>query len=184
MKAVFLDRDGVINMYPGDFKYVTGWEEFHFIPGVEQALKKLSESGIKLFVISNQAGVSKGLYSKGTLDLITENMLAVLKKSGVTIAGVYYCTHQEAEDCSCRKPKAGLVHKAVSDARAKEMNIDIKNSYFVGDTIRDVEAGKVSGLKTILVFTGKERPENKDKWRITPDFTANTLSDAAEIILK
>ena len=107
MKAVFLDRDGVINQYPGDTKYVSSWADFHFIPGGKLALKRLKVVGYKIFIISNQAGVAKGIYSEGRLNEITGNMLSELSSAGIEIAGVYYCTHRDEDNCSCRKPKTG-----------------------------------------------------------------------------
>ncbi|MFZ2937279.1 MAG: HAD-IIIA family hydrolase [Candidatus Omnitrophota bacterium] len=183
-KAVFLDRDGVINKYPGDFQYVTSWDDFHFLPNIESALKRLQLAGFRIFIISNQAGVSKGVYSQDSLNLITQNMVEALKKHDIEISGIYYCLHREADACSCRKPKAGLVHKALAEAKEKDRAIDIKKSFFVGDTIRDIETGKAVGLKTILVFSGKEKLENKNNWLVNPDFTAADLSSAVDIILK
>lgn len=180
--AVFLDRDGVINAYPGDLQYVKSWKEFSFLPGVKGALKELYNNGFKVFVISNQAGVSKGVYSQEALDEITAYMLKGL--GGPYISGVYYCIHRSEDNCACRKPKAGLVHRAVSESREKGLHIDIKRSFFVGDTIRDIQAGKAAGLKTILVFSGKEKPENKNGWQEIPDCTAKDFSGAANIILK
>lgn len=184
MKVVFLDRDGVINSYPGDFGYVKSWDEFHFLPQIKPALKKLNGYGYKIFVLSNQAGVSKGIYSQDDLDLITENMLKELNASGIDIAGVYYCTHLPEDNCSCRKPKTGLVEKAIEKLQKEGIKIEKSNSYFIGDAIRDVETGKTWGLKTILVFSGRERPENKSNWKTLPDFTAQNLSEAVEIIIK
>jgi len=183
LKVVFLDRDGVINRYPGDSDYVKSWSEFHFLPKVKLALKRLSDSGFKFFIISNQAGVSKGLYSKEKLDLITKNMLKELGKD-IKIAGVYYCTHQEKDNCSCRKPKTGLLNLAITRLKKQGKAIELGKSYFIGDTIRDMETGKKLGLKTILVFSGKERPKNKDTWQIQPDFTSSGLSEAVNIILQ
>lgn len=184
MKAVFLDRDGVINKYPGNFEYVKSWEEFHFLPGVKPALKKLCASHFRLFIISNQAGVSKGIYSQKTLDLITQNLLGQLRKSRIMIEGVYYCTHRQEDNCSCRKPKTGLVKMAIAGLKKKGLNLQIKDSYFIGDSIRDIKTGKGVGLKTILVFSGRERPENKSNWETAPDFTARNFPEAAKIILK
>ncbi|MFZ2603037.1 MAG: HAD-IIIA family hydrolase, partial [Candidatus Omnitrophota bacterium] len=150
----------------------------------ESALKRLQLSGFRIFIISNQAGVSKGVYSQDSLNLITQNMVEALKKHDIEISGIYYCLHREADACSCRKPKAGLVHKALAEAKEKDRAIDIKKSFFVGDTIRDIETGKAVGLKTILVFSGKEKLENKNNWLVNPDFTAADLSIAVDIILK
>lgn len=184
MRIVFLDRDGVINQYPGDSEYVKSWDEFHFLPKVKPALKKLAENGFKLFVVSNQAGVSKGLYSQKNLDLITNNMLKELSDSAVQISGVFYCIHRPEDNCSCRKPKTGMVEKAIEKLKKQGNPVEIEKSFFIGDTIRDIETGRNIGLKTILVFSGKEKPENKNSWQVSPDFTAGGLEEAAEIILK
>jgi histidinol-phosphate phosphatase family protein len=184
MKVVFLDRDGVINRYPGDKEYVKSWREFHFLPKVKPALKKLFNAGFKIFIISNQAGVSKGVYSQENLDSITSNMLKELSEYNMNIAGVYYCIHLAQENCSCRKPKTGLIDKAIAQLKHEGIRIELSKSYFIGDTIKDVETGKTAGLKTILVFSGKEKPENKDQWRdLFPDFTACDLPEAVDIIL-
>jgi histidinol-phosphate phosphatase family protein len=184
MRAVFLDRDGVINRYPGDFLYVTSLEEFHILPGVGEAIKRLNDHGFLVFVISNQAGVAKGICSRQTLELITGNMLEAIRIKGGLIQGVYYCTHREEEHCSCRKPKAGLVHLAISQMKKENEDIELKSSYFIGDTIRDIETGHSVGLNTILVFSGKEKPANCDTWKLKPDFTAEDLTKAVDMILK
>lgn len=184
LRVVFLDRDGVINKYPGDSEYVKSWPEFQFLPNVKTALKKLKENGFKLFIISNQAGVSNGIYSQESLDIITSNMLAELKRHNIDIEGVYYCTHNSEDNCSCRKPQTGMLNSAVKKLRDKNIEIEMALSYFIGDTLRDIETGKNAGLKTILVFSGKEKPENKNNWQILPDFTAADLSEAADLILK
>lgn len=182
MKIVFLDRDGVINKYPGDRKYVTSLKEFCFIPGVKKALSRLSRQGCKIFVISNQAGVTKGIYSHKELDKITNFMIKELNKAKVKIDSVYYCTHREEDDCSCRKPKIGLIQRVLKEHKIPRASL--KNAFFVGDTIRDVQAGEKAGCKTILVFSGKEKPRNKSDWQVQPDFTARNLGQAAEIILE
>jgi histidinol-phosphate phosphatase family protein len=181
MRAIFLDRDGVINRYPGDRDYVKSWSEFRFVANVKCALKKLHGNGFKIFIVSNQAGVSKGIYTQKDLDFINQNML---KSLGDYIAGVYYCTHRNEDNCACRKPKTGLIEMAVNELKAKGEDVELAKSYFIGDSIRDVQTGKSAGLKTILVFSGKEKPQNRDTWQVLPDFTANDLSEAAELVLK
>lgn len=183
MKVIFLDRDGVINRYPGDSDYVKSWAEFHFLPKAKSALRKLTTSGFKIFIISNQAGVSKGIYTKKTLNLITHNMLKELRRNNIEIAGVHYCVHREEDNCSCRKPKTGLIDMALNKFKDQKRKINLTKSYFIGDTIRDIETGKSAGLKTILVFSGKEKPENKNNWRLNADFTASNLAEAVDMIL-
>ncbi|MDD4939860.1 MAG: HAD family hydrolase [Candidatus Omnitrophica bacterium] len=183
IKVVFLDRDGVINKYPGDRDYVKSWSEFSFLPGAKESLKRLNGGGYKLIIISNQAGVSKGLYSRETLDLITRNMLKELKDSGAVIEGVYYCVHLREDNCACRKPKTGLIDSAVQGLKKKGQEIELSRSFFIGDSIPDAQAGKAAGIKTILLFSGKERPGNRDNWEVFPDYTADDLSSATDLIL-
>jgi histidinol-phosphate phosphatase family protein len=178
MKAIFLDRDGVINRYPGDTKYVTTWREFRFLPGAKKAVAKLHKNGFKVFVVSNQAGIGKGILSRETLNSITERMLEAVEKSQGKIDAVYYCTHRQDENCSCRKPKAGLI-----DTTKKNHHIDLKNSFFIGDTIRDVKTAKAAGCKSILVLCGKEKLSNRKNWELQPDFVFSNLYKATEFIL-
>lgn len=146
------------------------------------ALKKLRAGGYALIIISNQAGVAKGLFSQETLDQITANMLKEFAARQIEICGIYYCTHSSEDNCSCRKPKTGLIDWALSDCKKNGRDIELKDSYLIGDTIRDVETGKCAGLKTILVFSGRENPQNKGFWKVLPDFTAVDLSEAVDII--
>ncbi|MEW6407159.1 MAG: HAD-IIIA family hydrolase [Patescibacteria group bacterium] len=179
-KIIFLDRDGVINKYPGDKKYVTSWEEFKFIRGSLTAIKKLTEADYKIFIVSNQAGVSKGLYSKKHLDVITKNMLKRIEQSGGKIQDIQYCLHKEEEDCSCRKPKPGLVNKILN----KLKKINNKSAiYIVGDDIRDIKTGINAKLRTILVLSGRERFENRKKWQVRPNYIFRNLLDAANFVI-
>ena len=182
MKIVFVDRDGVINEYPGHFKYVTSWEDFRFIPRAMAGLKKLQDAGFSIFVISNQAGVAKKLYSQAELDRITSNMNAQLEKEGIRLAGVYYCTHLREEKCSCRKPALGLIEKARSRYPEKERP-GLSGCFFIGDSMIDVETGRNAGMRSIMVFSGREKPQNRESWEFAPDFTCADLLDAASIVL-
>ncbi len=181
VKIVFLDRDGVINRYPGDFKYVTSVKEFKLLPKVKPALEKLSVAGFKLFIVSNQAGVSKGLYNSQDLEEI-DRSLAEKVGNKVKFSGILYCVHRSDEKCSCRKPKTGLIDKVFVGFHKQGLEIDRRNSYFVGDSLIDVETGQAAGLKTILVFSGREKPENQLAWNRIPDYKAKDLSNAVSII--
>ncbi|MCX5700345.1 MAG: HAD family hydrolase [Candidatus Omnitrophica bacterium] len=179
MKIIFLDRDGVINKYPGDKLYVTSLAKFRFLPQAKEAIALLSKHGCKIFVASNQAGVGKGTYSQKTLDIITRKMLTDIDKVGGKIDKVYYCTHRKDAGCACRKPKPGILKKA-----AKEYGFDLKKAYFVGDTIRDVITAENAGCKSILVLSGREKLPNKKNWEATPDFVFKNLKEAAKFIIK
>ena len=177
MKIIFLDRDGVINKYPGDKLYVTSLRKFRFLPRAKQAIALLSKRGYGVFVASNQAGVGKGIYAQETLDLITAKMLKDIQKSGGRIQKVYYCTHQKEVGCVCRKPKPGLLKKA-----AKEFKFSLKGAYFIGDTVRDVLTAQAAGCKSILVLTGKEKLVNQKNWKVKPDFIFKDLLTAAKFL--
>jgi len=150
MKAVFLDRDGVINKYPGDKLYVTSLRKFRFLPGAKEAVALLVKNGYRVFVASNQAGVGRGVYAQSTLDAITSYMLSGIRREGGDIDRVYYCTHRKDAGCACRKPKPGLLKKA-----SREYGIDLKKAYFIGDTIRDVLTARAAGAKAVLVLCGR-----------------------------
>ena len=179
MKNIFLDRDGVINKYPGDRFYVTSLRKFRFLPRAKKAIALLSKKGYKIFVASNQAGVGRGIYAQSTLDAITAKMLKDIELLGGKITKAYYCTHRKEAKCSCRKPKPGMLRKA-----AKEFKFSLKNAYFVGDTMRDVFTAQAAGCKSILVLTGKEKLANQKKWQAKPDFVFKDLLAAAKFIIK
>jgi len=179
MRVVFLDRDGVINKYPGDRLYVTSLKKFRFLPRAKQAIALLSKAGCKIFVASNQAGVGKGTYSQKTLNVITAKMLGDICAAGGKIDQVYYCTHRKEAGCGCRKPKPGMLKAA-----AKKFKFDLKKAYFVGDTIRDVLTAHAAGCKSILVLTGKEKLANQKNWEAKPDFVFKDLLAAAKFIIK
>lgn len=176
-KAIFLDRDGVINKDPGFGGYVTSWKEFEFLPGALEALKKLSRAGYEIIVISNQAGVAKGLYTLQDLNEITKNMLKGIKEAGAKIRSVHYCPHRDEDDCNCRKPKTGLLLQATDG-----LKVAFSDTFFVGDNRRDILAGKAAGCKTIFVLSGNTRLEDLD---VKPNFIARDLLQAVEkIVLK
>ena len=139
MKVVFLDRDGVINEFPGNGNYVTKLKDFHFIPGALEAIRRLTEQNYKIFVVSNQAGVGKGVFSKQKLEQINRKMLDQVKKHGGQIKNVFYCIHRSDAGCDCRKPEIGHIRKALSSLK---MTIrSAKKTFFVGDTESDIRTG-------------------------------------------
>lgn len=179
MKTVFLDRDGVISVFtPND--WIKTWEEFKFIPGAIEGLKALHDNNYRIVIISNQAGINKRVFTRKSLDLLTEKMLEVLKKQNIEISEIYYCPHTAEENCECRKPKPGSFFRA-----QKELGyIDLKNTFYVGDTEIDVQAGKAAGTKTILVLSGKTKNTGETaSWPVKPDFIAADLKQAAKIIV-
>jgi D-glycero-D-manno-heptose 1,7-bisphosphate phosphatase len=180
IKLVFLDRDGVINEFPGNGKYVTKLKEFHFIEGSLDAIRILTLEGYNIFIISNQAGVSKGIYTKNKLKLITKRMLQEIKKVGGRVNKAFYCTHRSDAGCDCRKPEIGLVRKAL-ESMNKRIHIAQK-AFFVGDTESDIQAGHNAGCKTIFVLSGREDRRYMRGWKVQPDYVAKDLLEATLII--
>lgn len=180
MKLIFLDRDGVVNKDPQEKLYVMKWSDFHFLPGVISAIKKLNKAGFKIAVISNQAGVAKGLFSKKDLSLVTKKMLEKIKARGGEIKKVYYCLHCSQDNCQCRKPKIGLFKKALSYFKTTP-----SQTFFVGDSEPDVIAGHKIGCRTVLVLSGKTKLKEIKNWLIKPDYVAKNLKEAVDsVILK
>jgi len=181
-KYIFLDRDGVINKDPAgwtEYSYVTRPEDLHILAGVKEAIRKLTDAGYKVVIISNQQGVGKGYFTRKDLDEVTRKMLEAVKKSGGDIAGVYYCVHAKEEDCDCRKPKPGLFLKA-----REEFGIgSFTDMFYIGDTERDIQAGQKAGLKTILVLSGKASREDVREWGHKPDHICRDLPEAVEVVL-
>ncbi len=180
-KAVFLDRDGVINE---DYGYVYKIEDFHIYNEVFPALKLLKDAGYKLLIITNQSGIGRGYYTEEDFKRITEYMLGILKKEGIEIDDIYYCPHhpegvipEYTMKCNCRKPETGMIEEGI-----KKFNIDVKKSFLIGDKETDIEAGRKVGLKTILVKTGR----GKDYINTTKaDYIADNILDAVKrFILK
>ena len=177
--AVFLDRDGVLNVPPIGKRYVTRWEEFRFLPGVFAPLRKLKASGLKLILVSNQAGVGRGLFTKSELNRITRNMLREIREHGGRMDAAYYCTHLPERRCGCRKPKPGMLRKA-----ARRFSLNLADCIVVGDNATDIEMGRSAGCRTVLVLTGVTARGRIRRLNTDPDFVAADLKEATEWILK
>lgn len=152
--AVFLDRDGVLNQDPPH--YAHRLDQLALIPRSDQAVKLLKDNGFLVIVISNQSGVARGYYTENEVSTFNLALLSEIEKTGGEIDALYYCPHhpdakieEYKMECNCRKPKPGMLLQA-----AKEHNIDLCNSYVVGDKLSDIEAGKNAGCLPILVLTG------------------------------
>ncbi|MGH9432953.1 MAG: D-glycero-alpha-D-manno-heptose-1,7-bisphosphate 7-phosphatase [Terriglobia bacterium] len=174
-KIILLDRDGVINRrIPGG--YVTMRDEFVFLPGVLGALKRLADEGLKVIVVSNQAGVGKGLLEKAALAEITEQLVRPVEENGGKIHGVYYCPHRPDDGCECRKPGPGLLLQA-----QREHGFDFRETLMIGDAESDVAAAHRAGCACILV--GSDDHEAPRSWRHQPDWIFRDLPDAVRFIL-
>ena len=182
-KYLFIDRDGVVNEDPGgwtEFGYVTRWEDFRVIPGVIEALKKMTDAGYRIIIISNQQCVGKGYLPEEELYKLTDSIKGILREAGADVAGIYYCIHKKEDNCECRKPKSGLFRMAQDELGIKSFD----GFFYIGDTQRDVEAGKSAGLKTILVLSGKSRYDDVEHWEYKPDYICKNLTEAVDTILK
>lgn len=177
MTVVFMDRDGVINFNRPD--YVKTVDEFEFIPGALEGLARLKAAGMKVVVISNQAGVGRGIIDPAELQRINEKMLEAVRAHAGEIAGVYYCVHRKDEGCDCRKPGIGLLKRAGAD-----FGFSLEGSYFIGDAESDIEAGCAAGCTTVFVLTGRTPADQACTWNHQPDFTARDLPAAVDYILE
>ncbi len=149
--ALFLDRDGVINEQV-DGSYVTDWSQFHFVPGIPEALAALSKLGLPIIVVSNQACVGKGLMSRTTLEEITRRFVEILGNLGARVDAVYYCPHTPEDGCDCRKPKPGLLQQA-----ARDWGSQLHEASFVGDSPTDLGAAQATGCRVVF-FSRKAAP--------------------------
>jgi D-glycero-D-manno-heptose 1,7-bisphosphate phosphatase len=152
--AVFLDRDGVVNESPPAGEYVTSWQEFRFIPGVQSALAGLRQRipGVRLVIITNQRGIATGAVSGSVLADIHLRMGAALAAAGAALDGVYVCPH-DIGTCVCRKPETGLIDEALRDMP----DIDRQHAVLVGDSLFDIVAGSRAELKCFLVGSPQGR---------------------------
>jgi histidinol-phosphate phosphatase family protein len=180
-QVIFLDRDGVINEDRED--YVKSWEEFRFIKGVRSSLKRIKQAGIPVVVITNQSAIGRGLVTVADLSALHGRMLAGIKKAGGKILKIYHCPHHPEDHCRCRKPRIGMLKKA-----ARELDLDLKKCLFVGDTLKDIQAGSRVGCRTVLVQTGQGRESLKKiltgKTRVRPDWVCESLPAATPLILE
>jgi D-glycero-D-manno-heptose 1,7-bisphosphate phosphatase len=148
MRAIFLDRDGVICENRSD--HVKSWAKFKFLPDAKDSLAALSRLGLPIIVVTNQAAIGRGLVTANVVEDIHERMQAELASHGGRIDRVIYCPHRPEDACRCRKPEPGMLVQV-----AQEMGIDLAQSYLVGDASTDVIAGNRVGCRTFLVLTGR-----------------------------
>lgn len=176
--AVFLDRDGVISENRAD--YIKSWEEFVFLPNVFEPLRQLSQNGLLTIVVTNQSAINRGLVSRETVETIHRQMCEVVSRNGGRIDAVLTCPHRPDENCTCRKPRLGLLLQA-----AERFDLDLSRSYLVGDALSDIAAGLAVGCRPILVLTGRGREEILRLKALGYDgyHVATDLNEAAEWIL-
>lgn len=158
MRAVFLDRDGTLNV---EVDYLSDPDQLELLPGVAGALRRLREAGFKLCVVTNQSGVARGLLSEETLHRVHVRLAERLASEGASVDSIGYCPHHPTEGespyrraCRCRKPGPGLLEEA-----ALRFGLDLARSFTVGDSLRDLDAGAALGVRGVLVRTGKGAAE-------------------------
>lgn len=176
-KIIFIDRDGVINVDPiGD--YIKAWKDFRFEEGALEALNEITTMGFEIVIISNQAGIGDKVYPEAELWHIHENMMKVFAEKKINSRKAYYCLHGKKAGCKCRKPEIGLFDQA-----SKDYIFDREKTFFIGDKVTDVQAGKRFGLKTIMVLTGHGKNDEPEAVGASaPDFKAASLKDAVRFI--
>lgn len=187
-KAIFLDRDGVINE---NVKELSKLEDFKILPNVEVAIKKINDAGYLAIIVTNQPIISKGFLTFETLNLMHDKLKHDLKKHHAHIDDIFVCPHHPKKgfpgeivelkiDCDCRKPKPGLFLQAI-----KKYNIDVSKSWIIGDSKSDILAGEKIGVKTIFIPGKGSGAEHESKLEdVIPDYEKVDLLDAVNFILK
>lgn len=173
--AVFLDRDGTLIKFFNDIVRPSQVQILKYAP---EALRLFREMGFRVVVITNQPVIDKGFIDRRGVDRLHADMNRRLKGQSAAIDSFYVCPHRHWDDCSCRKPRIGSIKKAV-----KKYHIDIKKSFFIGDTMRDVMTGRNANLKTVLVMTGR-KGDDRAAFKVKPDYTVKNILAAAKLIKK
>lgn len=171
-RNVFLDRDGVINENRAD--HVKSWDEFRWLPGALEGLRLLTEHGFRIFIVTNQAAVNRGLMTHSTLAEIHQRLISIAASHGATITGLRFCPHRPEEDCGCRKPRPGMLLDL-----AGEYQVDLSTAYMIGDAPSDIAAGRAAGCRTVLVLSGRTQLDHPELHRCPPTHIATNLLDAA-----
>lgn len=178
-KVVFLDRDGVINRDSAE--YIKSWAEFEFLPGSLEALRLLCVEGYSIIVVTNQSGLARRLFSIETLESIHQQMRDQIIDAGGRITDIFYCPHLPGEGCNCRKPKTGMIDKAVA-----QYGLDPAGAALVGDSAKDILCGRQAGVgRAILVRTGNGLSAELElvELKIAPEYMADDLLAAAHWII-
>ena len=174
-RFVFLDRDGVINVERGD--YTTTVDQWEWAPGVFEGLRLLRESGYGPIVITNQACIAKGIQTEEGLAALHDFMVHRVRAEGGDILRIYHCPHQTSDGCTCRKPLPGMFFQA-----AEDFGIDLARAFMIGDSLRDMEAGRRAGTRTILIDSGPGSDSSRTQFA-PGEFLAADLLDAARIVI-
>lgn len=172
-KAVFLDRDGVINR---DIPYCSCPEDFELLPGVIEGILHFNKKGFKVVVVTNQSGIARGYLTEDMLLKIHNKMCSELAKHGACIDAIYHCPHHPEDSCECRKPSAFMLRQAASC-----LDIDLNQSYVIGDSEIDMEMGRRAGCKTFLVCSSKKGNKSSNS-SVKADHIVPDMIMAAKLI--
>jgi len=172
-RAIFLDRDGVINVNRSD--HVKAWDEFVFLPRALEALRRLAASPFVIIVTTNQAAIARGITAESVVREIHAKMLDAVRQNGGRIDAVYYCPHHPDEHCDCRKPQPGMYLRAASD-----LDLDPAQSIVIGDAVSDLVAARAIGAQPILVLTGRGQEYRAEM--IRQDLQAIVVNDLADAV--
>jgi len=175
-RAVFLDRDGVINERAAPHCYVTSPEQVVILPYAAEGIRRLRAQGFLAIMVTNQAGVGRGIMQLAELEAVQVRVRDELGRGSAVLDAIYYCPHAPSDGCDCRKPKDGMLRRAASDLR-----VDLSQSFMVGDSLSDVQAGQRAGCATILVRCGGA-PEDGGALVRAPDYIAADLREVADIV--
>jgi D-glycero-D-manno-heptose 1,7-bisphosphate phosphatase len=162
-RAIFLDRDGVINRKMPEGDYVKDWSEFFFLPGVFEALEILKSKDVLTIIITNQSCIARGIISERQLQDLHDKMQREIQVHNGNIDAIYFCPHDISDGCDCRKPKPGLILKAIEEFWIKKIKFNFNESYLIGDAESDIIAGQAAGLKTIRLGSSLEFPSHPIK---------------------
>ena len=179
LRTVFLDRDGILNEKMPEGQYVTRWEDFHVLPGVPEALRRLNEAGLRVIVVSNQRGIARGLYTLADVEAIHAAFQRQLNGAGAHIDAFFICPHDQGQ-CNCRKPLPGLFEQAV----AQFPEITAATSVMIGDSLSDIEFGRRLGMTTIFIEgDGRTRKPGAEEAAKLADLRFASLPAAVEALL-
>jgi D-glycero-D-manno-heptose 1,7-bisphosphate phosphatase len=185
-RAVFLDRDGTVAEEVG---YVNHASRIRLIPGSADAVRRVREAGFLAVVVTNQAGVARDYFEEFVVHQANQRLAELLSLEGAALDGLYYCPHHPSagvppyrQECECRKPRPGMLQQA-----ARDLKIDLAQSYMVGDGLVDVEAARAAGVVPVLVLTGYGRghfEHRRSRWKVEPEHIAENLPEAVSWILE
>lgn len=148
MKTIILDRDGVINY--DSYEYIKSPEEWHRVPGSLEAIAQLNRAGYQVFVATNQSGIARGLYDLAMLSQIHEKLVRELAAVGGYIEEIFFCPHHPDDQCACRKPQPGMLYQI-----QKKYGVNFADTFYIGDTLTDVQVANAVGCKPILILSEK-----------------------------